>query len=387
MSLQVKDKESAISGSDFSTLETGDDYSAYFKQLTFAFDVLKRRYEGSGDASPYESEVVSLFTGKLLETIAALRLKYSFQKADARPLWIDTSESGFPNQNEVAALEVDLRTRVERLHEVPSSKVLRRNIVDYLFLQQKDPVHLLEQLAERAFLEKLSGSQMFMPFTAGELRFLKQAEGCRTLAYPFGCYDFKTNRPYIHVLYLEQPATEPSLTTDVRRWTKFMEIVEAEGRRAPLAGVLAMALDQAFDQLRLKQLKRICIGPCYSRLLLDRRPGCETDPREPTIRALFKRFPGGALDFVLFVTHETVFSRRQEMVRSLLNPAGSRREVYQIDESDPRCAELKASHVQDIVILPHRMLQHLKPEDQNSIAGFAAAVKITFDERGVAHGI
>ena len=120
-------------------------------------------------------------------------------------------------------------------------------------------------------------------------------------------------------------------------------------------------------------------------MLLEGREPNASDDREMVMRKVFERYKGRADDFLLFLTLELIFSKRQETLRTMLNPRAGVREIYEIDESDTRCMERKASLVRDIAILPHAVMQHLGTEGA-ALSGFEKAAKLVFDEQGQIHG-
>lgn len=374
---------------NFATLASDDEYARYFNELCFVFQRLVGCYRVDSNEKSYESALIVQYLRRLLHVVEVLRIKYTYRAGESRSLWVDLTESGFPNSAELRGLEVDLARRQDRLMEMPIRAILKRNLLDHLFKYQKDSSGMLAQLSERTYLEMLDRHKLFLPFTPGDLRLLgsDKKSGQRSYVFSWACYDFETNRPYLHLMTFEQNIDREPLDLMEDTWKEFIGVMEREGSRAPNVGILALAIDDAIEYIHPKILKRICIGPLYSRLLLEGRDANEADAKEMGIRSILQNAPRGKHDFVLFFTDEIVFSQRQEVTRSMLSPLGKVREIFAIHEQDPECYKRRASVVSQQVLLPHGLLQHLERAHQLSIPDFDSAKKLTFDETGVVHGI
>ena len=374
--------DGTTSSLDFATLRSEDEYARYFNLLSFVFTRVIGCYLTAGSAERQEAEAVCSFLQRLLYTVQVLRIKYAWSKERPHPLWVDLSESGFPNFGEVSSLETELRSRAERLRDLPAGMLLRRAVLDRLFAEQRDPVDLLQQLSERSYLELLSAEKLFLPFSAGPLR-LRATEGkLRKYDFTWACYDFATNRVYLHLLQFDQDQTQAPLEQRGATWTEFLAAVQAAGGRAPDVGILALTLDEALTHAHPKALKRRCLGPLYSPLLMA-NARCANDAREEPMRRALERCAKDSSDFVLFFSDEVVFSSREEQ------RAGSQdvREVFVISRDDPECAERHASVIHHNVLLPHALLQQMRIEEQAHIPGFIRSRKYVFNESGRVHVI
>jgi len=164
-------------------------------------------------------------------------------------------------------------------------------------------------------------------------------------------------------------------------------VLRAEGSRAPDVGILALAIDDALDPIHPKIVKRLCIGPLYTPLLLAQRPTGDADA--PSMFAtLLQQHGRRPDDFVLQLCDEIVFSKAQQVTRSLLSPRGKVREIFAITETDPECYARRASVVHHNVVMPHDLLQHVVPAILAGAPMLRRCRKITYDEAGamVIHG-
>ena len=370
---------------DFTLLEA-DDYTRYFELLRRVFDLLAQSYRVDDSENSYEAAVVGASLGRLLYTVETLRLKYTHSPAYARLLWVDLTDSGFPNAQEVSALGVDLLHREERLRDLPAESMLKSLTLDYLFKYQQEPVDFLWQLAERGYLEMLDESKLFMPFMLEPDNIIKQEptrKDMRTYLASWACYDFKTNRPYVHVMTFEQNNEADPLEHRKVNHAQLLEVIRAEGGRVPDVGILAMAIDDALEPIHPKILKRIGIGPLYTPLLLEQE-GAVLDEGQGAILELLEAY-GDEDDFVLFITDEIVFSRRQSVTNSLFAPGGRVRELFHIPESDPESYARRASVIHRSVLLPHALAQHLD-EVTKRVPELDGARVLSYDANGTVHG-
>lgn len=370
---------------DFALLPN-DDYTRYFRLLARVFDLLAGSYRVDESENSYEAGVVKAYLARLLYTAQTLRVKYTHSPAHARLLWVDLTDSGFPNAQEISALSVDLLHREERLRDLPAESMLKELTLDYMFKYLEEPVDFLWQLAERSYLAMLDESKLFMPFMLEPASIVKQPatrKDMRTYLASWACYDFKTNRPYVHVMTFEQNNEADPLEHRKLNHAQLLEVIQAEGSRVPDVGILAMAIDDALEPIHPKILKRIGFGPLYTPLLLEQE-GVVLNESQAAILDLLKSY-GTEDDFVVFMIDEIVFSRRQSVTNSLFASGGRVRELFHIPESDPESYARRASVVHRSVLLPHALAQHLD-EVTARVPELENARVLSYDASGSVHG-
>jgi len=371
-----------VNPGDFAVLDDGV-YTMYFRTLLNAFKRLLLVQDASEDTQ--EAQTVKSFVSRLLFTIEALRMKFTYSPVHNRDMWIDLSTSGFPNREVIASLETDLRTREERLQRLLPGQLLRAKVLDHMFAQHEEPGELLWQLADRTYFEMIDQDKLFLAFTPGELvrRRKSRESGCvRQYSYSWGCYDFSTNRPYVHVMYFDQDTEDEPLERDNAALIQFLHVVKSAGSRASEIGNIALVIDDALTHIHPKTLKRVCIGPLYSPLLIRGRTEF-SDECEAAACALLAKYEKQPDDSVLFFTDEIVFSRQQRHVRTLF---GKRvREIFDIDNTGSIAQERRASLVHRSVIMPHVIAQHIQSEEGTGLDLKDVRV-VTYDEKGDVHG-
>jgi hypothetical protein len=367
---------------DFALLDGTDDYTRYFNILTKCWTLLLKLYEGRGSADTYEARVIQSTLERLLFTVKALRLKYSYSPADRRLLWIDLSESGFPNAQDMGNLSVDLIKRQERLRDVMPMSILRQIALDHMMKEKTEPLDTLWELAERSYLEMLDDTKIFLPFNMfAEDIAIRPAKDKKFRSYScaWSCYDFKTNRPYIHLLTFDQDKEEKPLEEGKPNALKLLDVLQAEGSRVPDVGILAMAIDNALEPIHPKILKRIGLGPLYTSLLLQEELEQQTDEAKTKQKVLLELLANHAEpdDVILCFTDEIVFSKEQRITRT-----SHVREVFYIPDDDPESYARRASVIHKYVLLPHSVSQHLTPDVMGQVPELQNAQLLTYDNRG-----
>lgn len=373
---------------EFALLADDAAYAGYFSLLTRTFGLVLEGYQVGGSGDTFEAQTVKSYLQRLIDTVESLRRKYSYTPSTRRMLWVDLEASGFPNGQEMSLLGVDLLHRESRLAELPGEATLKQLLLDAIFDKLDEDRELLWQLSERSYLEQLHEDRLFLPFVSdlehrGPERREGGAGGARTYVTGWGCYDFRTNRPYVHILTFEQDADQKPLEEMGPNHLHLLEVIETEGARVPDVGIVAMAIDDGIETIHPKVLKRIGFGPLYTPTLLRRHP--TPGERERRLLALFDEH-GSDDDVILTITDEIVFSKRQQVTKPLFSPSGRVREIFHIPESDPESYRRRASVVHKHVLLPHALAQHLDQDLSELVPEFENARLLTYDAGGTIHG-
>lgn len=360
--------------SDCATLNSRDEYALYFNHVCYVFDRLLDCYLSGNAAGSYEAVSIRIYLNKLLYSIQALRKKYTHNPAHS--LQIDLTDSGFPNFLEISYLSTDLLNRQDRLIALPPSTMLKQATLDHMFRHHEEPKDLLWQLSEREYYQMLDADKLFLAFTPGKLELISEGTDKRTYLFSWGCYDFKSNRPYLHILTLDQDANVEPLHWKGVTYHQFLEIIKAEGSRVPDVALLALAIDADLEAIHPKVLKRICIGPLHSKLTCVENDG---------LCNMLIKYARSDQDFVLLMKNEIVFSLRQHELDSGPSSAKRVREIFYLPESDLELHEAKASTVHRYMLLPHTVLQHL--QTGSAPHQYDRYHKLAFDQKGYVHEV
>ena len=369
-------------------------YTVYLGLLANAFKRLLAYYgESEREGKTSEGESMALYVKKILSTVYALRLKYSFSPAYfARP-GVDLATSGFPHFHDIMMLDADLSTREERLPKLPDIDVSRQMLLDCLMrpdieapVRQSEEVRKIQwQIAERAYLQHINLREFFFRLTPGKLFaadplvFLKE-KNRRAYHFSWGCYDSQRNCPCVYFMLLTQDESEAPLDqANNPEYARFLQAIDNIASRAPdQLSSIAVRLDEEFRALYPKALKRVCLGPLISPSLWEGKAG---DARPELARMLLPAFEQAELaasDFVLFFSTETVISVREERPATLRSLMGidKARQIFNVPKTDHKALRRGATAYNTYCILPHRLRQHLSDELHAGIQTYLDAAEL-----------
>jgi hypothetical protein len=340
----------AASG-DYVSLPHADAYATYYNQIARAFSLVQRWSHEHLAADSPDAVLLALFLDRLLQSIELLRLRYRYARDSA--LRLDLNASGLPHSTELVRLAMEAETVQEWKARLPPASLLKEQALDALFASQDLPHEQLQQLATWHYLDALPGARFMGPYFFAGLRSVgTQGKRTRHVA-AWACYDSEENLPAFYLLEFEFSGRERDLAEGAEFHRDFLARIERETRHQPPLAVLATALDEAFDTVHPKALRRLRLGPfIFPRFSFD----------EDALAELL-RTRGDPDDFALSVTSEVIVSSR-ELVKEkagLFRPAKVR-ELFKIAEGDLACWDRKLSALARFRFLPHRLWQVLATE-------------------------
>jgi hypothetical protein len=349
---------------DLVALENKDEYTRYITDTLTAFKTIELVYKikSERDSEAVEEYAIVLnYLKKIIYTFDTIRLKYLYNPTDF--LRIDKSDSGFVNFYEILQLETELAKNTPK-PSLADEDASKEKLLISLLQKGHDDAGLLTKLARIKYLRKLDGKNNFLLFNEGTLTLKEEdGQGKRKYLYYWACFDRLTNRPFIYLLDFEQDADVPALHEDEAMWKRFITVIKSEGSRAPAAGVVAMAIDQRLENIHPKLLKRICLGPIYSKSFSEE---LDDDLKE------FLLVSDDGREFIFHITEQFVCSFGQTIIKdsgTLGQLAETRKvrerffipqpsDIYEyttFDELDTQ----KASFIRKSVIMPYKLHQHL----------------------------
>jgi hypothetical protein len=377
---------------DLGTLKFENDYRSYFDTLQAALRRYADVYEaarpiGEPGEPSFEARAFSELAERLLATIAVLRLRYLYREADDRALYVDLSDSGFPNFQEISRMESDIGEAASKLGQMPAMPALRRKLIDRIIeTGDANPQEALAAIGSRAYYESLADpTKLFLTFTEGSLKYLGETDRHRHYAYACGAYDPTANLPILYVLLFDQDVEEPPMEEDGPHRTAFRERMRAEASHTSPLGVMAMGIDN-LPCVSPKMLKRLTIGPLFAPFIFDARDAGSLSDREELISALCTAVEGEEV-FLLCGSDEIVTSAREERASSSIFTAFSTqkrvRQIFYLPEDDLELYRRKASVMHRYALLPHGMIQELTPAVRAKIPELCPnAILIPFTQQG-----
>lgn len=358
---------------NFVHLNEESEYQRYFKLLTRASEILSQWYKRVVDGAGYEEEIIAMFLGKLRFSAQMFALKHSY--CPDSKLRLDLNQSGFPHLLGVMSMESDLRRRDEVLRLSNTPLMIRQAMLAWMFENKTEPTAHLEEMALRQYFEKLDQEKILFQFTPGKLLFQSEDHLLRHYLFSWACYDVETNVPHVYIMLFDQDVSEEPLHAQGPNYARFMEVVRSEGSRVPTQlMVVASAIDQSLESIHPKILKRIKLGPLFSKEF----------SREEHSLIEYLRTYGDEDDFIFHIRDEMVFSGSQVIKKGGWLTPTTVREIFAIQKDDMECAAAGASRIYRTLVLPHHIVQHL---DRTHPAVTQYNGMVSYSRKGEVYGV
>jgi hypothetical protein len=358
-----------VASGDYVELPHKDAYATYFNQLGRVFHVLEAWVASElGKLSP-ELKVLKMNLHRIHESTELLRLKYLHEPTHS--LRLDLNESGFPHFNELQRMVGDYVNAQEYLAELPPVVLAIEQTLDELFKTQQKPVEGLQIMGRRQYLKRLMHSDFLGPFRFGGVHVLQTTSERRSCVAAWTCYSSRDNFPYLHIMHFDQSLKADALTPKTDGYEAFKDCVEQQSGHIPPLAVLATGLDESFETIHPKMLRRVSLGPITLPIFsFDEGPLAE----------LLRNF-GKPSDFVLQLESELIVSNRQ-VVREKggLFRAQKVREIFEVDESNFECFDRKLTDVNRFLFMPHRLWQAVETDPTLLPEKFKESHRLAFDE-------
>jgi hypothetical protein len=348
-----------------------NEYDRYFDEVTHAFQLIISAMQMKNCGAKKDIEILEPYLAKMLYTITCL--KWKFYENDLATMQVDLTGSGLPSFQEISNLKMDVKLKGSALTGIPGRNELLKNILDSMLCDGTEPAVLMNQMRQRQFYDLLDEDAIMLPFVHGELEPLSgnDTKKTRQYLYHWGCYDFVTNLPYIHILTFDQDKSADPFEKNKNKegLKEFIEVIKREGSRVPDLGILGTQIDNELYSIHPKILKRICIGPIYS-------PEFSKDDNPLT--SLFRMNAGNG-EFALLWKTETLISKSQKFEFSLFGK--NVHEIFDVPEHNIELLEEKATQIEHNMLLPHTMLQVLRADRPTDLA-YRHYKKYSYDQKG-----
>jgi hypothetical protein len=160
-----------------------------------------------------------------------------------------------------------------------------------------------------------------------------------------------TNRPHIYILVFE--FTNPTVNLAKEGAETFKKAIEKLNHDSSPLSVIAKDIDNEFESIKPKVLKRIDIGPIYCRYSQD---------KHDISNVIQEKFEDD--DFAFFYTTEIVHSVGEKEVKKggFMSRETSLRQVFFVDQTDKDSLERHVSEVNKYLIGSHKIVQYLNTE-------------------------
>jgi len=337
--------------------EDTSEYAKYFDFLRNSFGNLIHSFNSRTTEDLVEINVMHAFIQKFLNTIEALSMRYRNEKEHFPK--IDLTESSFPNHLEIKKLIADLKAAPELLGQLPSMKALKQSTLDYMFEKQAIPDVLLDKMYRRTFLEMLDEQKLFLEYSPGDfVKIPSETKKDRHFLYSWGSYDATHNRPFVYLLIFDLDKTRDA--NDPKLQALFKDLIKGVTQNTAPLRVMAHEIDEMSEFVKPKILKRIDLGPIYSKYSMD---------EAPLSKIVQQKFNSDEAYAFLFTT-EVIFSIGEKKAKGFLSN-GQIRQVFFIDESNKETMERHVSKVLKYMMAPHEVVQYLNANEAEMLKEFS----------------
>ena len=348
-------------------------YFAKFEAITGHLPRVAAVMRAEGALSGHEIDILAARIRGLAYTFRALSMKYLLAGqetgGETGALSMDTRDSGFPVFNELLMMANDAQQAARHLDTMPSAAALKKQMVEQIIGAREFPAKLQFALSQRLYYEELAGGLLFWARNDPELVWLEGMGERRRYLLHWAVYDSQVNLPVIYLLELEDSGATP-LARDAGRWPELQAHLMGQSLGGLKLLTIARGLDEGFDALHPKRLRRIHLGPIYSHGFTR-----QTGPiAEVLARA---RAPDGQ-DWALAWTDEVLESER--VIEERAGWFGTvERQVFALDPFAGHGAETGATRMERSIILPERPYQALAEKNP---PGFGSVSKFVVSPGG-----
>ena len=349
------------SSSDFKTLQDAQATRRYFAKferiIAHLADVAKLNRDEKR-ISDAEFELLGVYLTGLANTFTALSYKFlmASRVIDGQKLLsIDKKNSGFPVFSEILHMLSDMAQARDHLVSLRTQEQFKREIVNHIMTEKTHPTKLQFALSQRIYYEMLEPNKLFLSTHDPQaLKLVSDEEkNRRPFLIHWAAYDSQTNIPQIYFMICEDSG-RTTLPRDNRRWPRVQAHLSAQSLSGLTLLTIARGFDRDFDNLHPISLRRFNIGPMYSHAFTE-----QSGPLRDILRDA--KSPVGE-DWALAWSVETLVAR-EEFTEKTGIFSSAERQLYSIDEADPKMVEKGLSIERAAIILPHRAYQVMEEKD------------------------
>jgi hypothetical protein len=315
------------------------------------------------------AEAVGPALAKLKNAMEAWENRLAFSSS----FRISQADSGFPAFQHVLELQNDKARAAERLGQLAEPKALRVEMANHILSQKTFPTELLNDLAERLYLESVKGGDFLgsldLPDT---IRLAVNAKAMRpSYVVRWLAYDGTANLPMVYLATLED-STDNVMRELVR---KDGTLNPKSGVKLPVAGLLNPDLARAFDvfcdknssyslspvtiatnmdkdfaTLHPKRLRRIVLGPFWT-VGITRNNAVVSD-----VLSRIRKVENAWL--MTWTVQDIVSKHEVPAVKGFFSTEPAKQE-YHIETADLEAVQMGVSTYEKHALVPHEAYQAL----------------------------
>ena len=286
-------------------------------------------------------------------------------------LRISQSESGFPAFHNVLDLKSDRVQAEARLKELREPDDLRQAMVDHILSNKSFPEQLQAEMAERSYLGIIQEGKHFGPVVLPKtIRVsVNPKTGRPYYVVHWGYYDGSANLPMIYMLTVEDSSDDlvkmlvgPTgklnkeiniklpvgglLNPDLA--VQFDDFCEKNSAYSLMLATIATSLDQDFDHLHPKQLRRFIFGPFYH---------ADYTHHGQKVDQILARVRNPENAWLMTWTMQEIFSVNEQPAKWGLWSSQPAREEFHINTDDLECVQQGVTSFERNALVPHEAYQ------------------------------
>ncbi len=343
----------------------GSGYENYFSVLTQALAALNLWL--NTERVILSEELGKTYADALGEVFTLMRDRFSYESTDT--LLLDIAGSGYPHGYMISRLKADQLRAEQELATIPSEMDLKRIALDSLFSEGQINKAFLRQIAERKYFERLLETDVMetITFLCGKTHEYQNGLSGITWAH----FDQGSSTPALYSMTFEGSRELPT-----ELYAHLVHVLKFESKVQSSISTLASGIDTGVTGLLPVTLKRVTLGPIFIH-------GATT--QETLWKDMLEKYgvPG---DYILMVTTDTTHASEIIHPSSLAVSFGVQKTPRQAFAIDTQCelhAKRGAYHVEQVLLLSHRLMQRLQHDAEVLPLLKSEYTLVTFDNQGV----
>jgi len=346
-------------------------YFAKFDAITTHMARVAGAMEFEGKLSKADVAILGRYIQGIAWTFRALANKYLMTGRISGPmagsLDFDRVESGFPVAQELMTMANDAHQAERHLRNMPAKSEIKDDMIRKIVGDLEIPTKLQYAMSQRLYYEELQKGELFWPQNDPEALWMgNDGDSRRRYLVHWAVYDSQVNLPVIYLLEVEDTGST-ALPKDQRRWPEAQAHLMAQSLGGLKLVTIAKGLDEDFDDLHPKRLRRFHVGPMYSSAF--------TRQTGPLREVLEEADAGVGEDWALAWTMEELESERVIEAKSGWFSTVER-EIFALDPFSGHGADTGATRTERAIILPqkpYQVLEEKKPRGFRSVRKFVVS--------------
>lgn len=342
----------------------------YFVSLHQALDGFDTFMEDEA-SSATQHGVIAAIADEYLERLKTSLASWEDKIAFEPKFRVSQSESGFPAFENVLELKNDRESAEKALSSLKSAEDLRAEMVDHILTKKSFPKKQQVELAQRTYLENINEGNHFGPLVLPKTIRVSVNPKTKRPYYVvhWGYYDGSANLPMIYMLTVEDSSDDINklLVSSSGKLNKeiniklpvggllnpelavqFDSFCEKNSAYSLMPSTIVTNLDQDFDHLHPKQLRRFVLGPFYHSAFT--RHG-------EKVEQILARVRNPENAWLMTWTMQEIYSINEQPAKWGLWSSQPAREEFHINTDDLECVRMGVTSFERNALVPHEAYQ------------------------------